>query len=182
VEETWTSTCEFQSKSVLYVNTVKAWNQISLSWRFLIIYQYCDCVLIIPICDIDMVSKTESNQKKDIRNVFENQVISWNLRQFYKISKFFLFATINHAMRVLNSYVFLYYSKLQKCCPLWQKKTVFFSFLFFFHKQNKNNYSLVSNVFYWIILFFENLVLFEVRFFKESKFEADIIFATCFKN
>jgi isocitrate dehydrogenase kinase/phosphatase len=32
-----------------------------------------------------------------------------------------------------------------------------------------------------MILFCENLVLFEVRFFKESKFEADNIFATCCK-
>jgi hypothetical protein len=30
-----------------------------------------------------------------------------------------------------------------------------------------------------MILFFENLVLFEVRFFKESKFEMDNIFAIC---
>jgi hypothetical protein len=30
-----------------------------------------------------------------------------------------------------------------------------------------------------MILFCENLVLFEVRFFKESNFEADNIFAIC---
>jgi DUF4097 and DUF4098 domain-containing protein YvlB len=30
----------------------------------------------------------------------------------------------------------------------FDKKRPFFSLLFFFHKQNKNNYSIVSNVFY----------------------------------
>jgi hypothetical protein len=33
-----------------------------------------------------------------------------------------------------------------------------------------------------MILFFENPVLFEVRFFKEPKFEADNIFAICYKR
>jgi hypothetical protein len=61
------------------------------------------------------------------------------------------------------------------CCSLCQ--TILFVSLLFFHKQNKNNYSIVSNVFYWMISYFENSVLFEVRFLKE--FEVDNIFATC---
>jgi hypothetical protein len=63
------------------------------------------------------------------------------------------------------------------------KRTTFLqcavSLLFFFRTQNNIYYLLDSNVFYWMILFFENLVLFEMRFFKVPKFEVDNIFAIC---
>jgi hypothetical protein len=80
------------------------------------------------------------------RRIFLMQEFARHVQE--KMPVYLRFAIMGNHFDLMKIVNLMLLQQIAKMLSALTKKRPFFSLLFFFHKQNKNNYSIVANIFY----------------------------------